>query len=223
VTAIEDTATPEVTTKKAAPVKKRRPVIVEYFFLTTFAVVLALLIRAFLGLVFFIPSPSMVPTLKVHDKVVVSRLSYRLHEVHRGDIVVFENPGWKKKDRKFPMNLAANLGQLVGIGTDKEENYIKRVVGLPGETVSGKDGKVYINGVVLPEPYLVAGVTSEFDGRTYEVPAGHYFMMGDNRGDSCDSRCFPDTTGKPAPYVAKDKIVGRAFLRLWPFSRIGSL
>ncbi len=197
--------------------------VLEYLVLTAIAVTLALLIRAFLGLVFFIPSPSMVPTLKVHDKVVVSRLSYRLHDVHRGDIVVFENPGWKARKHAFPMNFVADLGQLVGLGQDRQQNYIKRVIGLPGDTVSGKDGNVYINGKLLPEPYLVAGVTTEFDGKSYTVPPGRYFMLGDNRGDSCDSRCFPDTTGQPAPFVPKGKIVGRAFYRVWPPSRLGGL
>ncbi len=220
-----DAAPPDddTTASTTAPTKRRRgfgSVFMEYAILVTVAITLALLIRGFLGLVFWIPSVSMVPTFKVDDRVVVSRLSYRLHDVHRSDIVVFQNPRWKHKQATFPLNLVSDLGEFVGVGQDRDKIFIKRVIGLPGETVSGKDGHVYINGVQLAEPYLVAGVVTD-DFPPYKVPPGRYFMMGDNRSNSCDSRCFTDTTGAKAPFIAQDKIVGRAFLRIWPFSRIG--
>ncbi len=205
---------------KKSRAKRVRSIITEYTILIAVAVTLALLIRGFLGLVFWIPSPSMVPTLKVNDRVVVSRISYRMHDVNRGDIVVFENPGWQHKKETFPLNIVNDLGEFVGVGQDRDKIYIKRVIGLPGDTVLGKEGKVFVNGVELPEPYLPATqVTDDFP--EYKVPAGRYFVMGDNRGNSCDSRCFTDTANERAPFIAEDKIVGRAFLRIWPFSRIG--
>lgn len=217
---VEGSTSESKSVPKRSRAKRIRSIITEYTILIAVAVTLALLIRGFLGLVFWIPSPSMTPTLKVNDRVVVSRISYRMHDVNRGDIIVFENPGWKHKAEPFPLNIVNDLGEFVGVGQDRDKIYIKRVIGLPGDTVSGKDGKVFINGVELAEPYLPAGQTTE-DFPDYEVPPGKYFVMGDNRGNSCDSRCFTDTANERAPFIAEDKIVGRAFLRIWPFSRIG--
>jgi signal peptidase I len=193
----------------------------EYAILITSALLLASLIRAFLGLAFWIPSESMDPTLKIGDRVVVSRLSYRLHQPNRGDIVVFQNPGWVAKPAPiFPLRLLKDLGEFVGVGQPKDKNYIKRVIGLPGDSIEGKNGHVYVNGKQLSEPYLVKEVfTSDFAAVT--VPAGKYWMMGDNRGDSCDSRCFTDPQGNRAPFVPESKIVGRAFVRVWPIGRMG--
>ncbi len=205
------------TTRQRSPWKSAS----EYTILIVSALVLASLIRAFLGLAFWIPSESMVPTLKVGDRVVVSRLSYRLHQPHRADIVVFQNPEWvAKKAPVFPLRLIKDLGEFVGVGQPKSKNYIKRVIGLPGDTIEGKNGHVYINGKELDEPYLVEGViTSDFPA--VKVPPGKYWVMGDNRGDSCDSRCFNDPQGRRAPFIAEDKIVGRAFVRVWPIGRMG--
>src|SRR5690242_1526069 len=97
------------------------------------ALVIALLIKTFLFQAFYIPSESMVPTLKIHDRVLVNKLSYKLHSVHRGDIVVFTRPPREASDIK---------------------DLVKRVIGLPGETVEGRDGHIYINGQLLKEPYL---------------------------------------------------------------------
>ena len=106
------------------------------------ALIIALLIKTFLFQAFYIPSESMVPTLKIHDRVLVNKLSYQLHSVHRGDIVVFKAPA----------------GSDPGI-----DDLVKRVIGLPGETVSGHGGHVYINGKQLNEPYLPKGMyTSDF-------------------------------------------------------------
>jgi signal peptidase I len=200
--------------------------VVEYAVLIAVAVALALLIRGFLGLVFWIPSESMQPTLLVKDRVVVSRISYRLHDVNRGDIVVFESPMWVPKPERFPVNLLNDLGEFVGVGQDRDKIFIKRVIGLPGETVSGKGGDVLINDVVLNQPWMAEGARTE-DFPEYKVPPGKYFVMGDNRGNSCDSRCFmsPVTDANPTseavPFIPKEKIVGRAFLRIWPLGRVG--
>jgi len=136
----------------------------------------------------------MVPTLKVGDRVLVNKLSYKFHDVHRGDIVVFDAP---------PAAQAGNIKDLV-----------KRVIGLPGETLEARDGKVYVNGRLLEEPYLPKGTPTTNLPPT-KVPAGSVFVMGDNRTASKDSRIFGA--------VKESSIVGRVFLRIWPPGSIGSM
>ena len=165
----------------------------EWVGLVVIALIIALLIKTFLFQAFYIPSESMTPTLKIHDRVLVNKLSYKLHPVHRGDIVVF----------KSPPNADPGIDDLV-----------KRVVGLPGDVVGGHGGHVYVNGKRLPETYLPDGVTtSAFDD--HKVPPDSYWVMGDNRTQSVDSRVFHA--------IKKSTIVGRAFLRIWPLNRIGLL
>ena len=189
---------------------------IEWTLLIVGAVVIAIVIKTFLFQAFYIPSASMDPTLKVGDRVLVNKLSYDLHDVHRGDIVVFAsapNKEWHK----------------AGI-----EDLVKRVVGLPGETVTQCDGeKVCIDGKVLDESYLPKGTPSIFpstlpklgDGTNVcapdspeggcKVPAGTIFVMGDSRTNSQDSRANGP--------VKESSIVGRVFLRIWPPGRIGLL
>ena len=162
----------------------------EWVGLVVLALVIALLIKTFLFQAFYIPSESMVPTLKVHDRVLVNKLSYKLHPVHRGDIVVF----------KAPPHADPGIDDLV-----------KRVIGLPGDTVAGHGGHVFINNKQLPEKYLPAGTfTSDFEARV--IPKNSYWVMGDNRGNSKDSRSFG--------FITKKQIVGRVFLRIWPLNRL---
>ncbi len=182
-------------------------VILEWAAIVAVAALAALLIRAFVVQPFSIPSGSMEPTLKNHDRLLVNKLSYHLHNVHRGDIVVFKKPA----DDTTP-----------GI-TD----LVKRVIGLPGETISARDGQVYIDGRYLPQPWLPKvdqGVTV-FPYRipgclpsppeSCRIPAGEYFMLGDNRTDSADSRVIGPVSGS--------LFIGRAFILVWPLSRIGFL
>ena len=169
-------------------------VIVEWIVIVALALSVALLVRATVVQTFFIPTPSMVPTLKIHDRLLVDKVTLRTRDVRRGDIVVFKRP------ETF---------------TDsKIKDLIKRVIGLPGDTVEGKDGGVWINGVRLPEPYLVAGVTTT-DFAPVRVAVDNYFVMGDNRPESFDSRFWGT--------VEREKIVGRALVRVWPPTRIGSI
>ena len=151
------------------------------------ALLVAFLVKTFLVQAFYIPSGSMLPTLQEQDRVLVNKLSYDLHGVHRGDIVVFESPKGE--------------GQI--------KDLIKRVIGLPGERVEARDGKILINGQPIDESYLGPGITTgPLEPQT--VPPGHYFVMGDNRGNSKDSRFFG-----PIP---KSLIVGRAFVKVWPLN-----
>ena len=172
---------------------RRVSTIVEWIAVIGGALVVALVIKTFLFQAFYIPSSSMEPTLAVGDRVLVNKLSYRVHDVNRGDLIVFERPEGEAGDVR---------------------DLIKRVIALPGETVEGLDGQVLIDGQVLDEPYLPDGViTRRFDA--VEVGAREAFMMGDNRSDSRDSRFFGP--------ISEDSIVGRAFLRVWPIGNVGFL
>ncbi|MBV8235720.1 MAG: signal peptidase I, partial [Acidimicrobiia bacterium] len=155
--------------------------------------VLWLIIRAFLFQSFYIPSPSMAPALVPGDRVLVSKLSYRLHDIHRGDIVVF----------KRPPHLEAG---------PEVKDLVKRVIGLPGDTVEARDGEVIVNGTALTEPYVPKGAVTTSVAPTH-IPAHHYWVMGDNRSVSEDSRYFGS--------ISQSLIVGRVFFQIWPFSHIG--
>lgn len=174
------------------------------------AIGVAVLVRAFVAQAYFIPSASMEPQLQINDRVVVSRLAYDLHAPHRGDIVVFTAPPALEDNYHAPKDPLVRLVREVGVGLGLVEDQtvvIKRVIGLPGNVVSAHDGHVYINGDLLIEPYLPKGtVTSTFGPVT--VPKGDVWVMGDNRGDSYDSRFFG-----PIP---ERTIIGRAVWRVWP-------
>ena len=167
------------------------------------AIAVALLIKTFVMQAFYIPSESMLPTLEKNDRVLVNKLSYRLHDINRGDIVVFEKP------------------PEAGASSEGTSDLIKRVIGLPGEKIAFEGGKVYVNGQILDEPYLPTGVTTAQGAKPCTltepctVPSESIWVMGDNRSNSRDSRWIG-----PIP---EENIVGRAFVRIWPFSRFGGL
>jgi signal peptidase I len=184
------------------------------------ALVIALVTKAFVAQAFFIPSASMVPQLQVHDRIVVSKLSYRLHDPRRGDIVVFDcPPGADCTERLprhdiLPVRLLRDIGEGVGLLQPRRDEFIKRVIGLPGETVQGKGGDVYIDGRRLVEPYLPAGVrTSDFPAT--RVEDGTLWVMGDNRGNSEDSRRFGA--------IRRTTVVGRTVFRVWPLQHAAFL
>jgi len=181
------------------------------------AAIIAILINTFVAQAFYIPSVSMVPQLRVNDRVVVSKLAYHLHAPRRGDIVVFSAP----PSEQLALGTSGNpvgralqsLGRAFGVAEAKTE-LIKRVIGLPGETVQGLNGRVYIDGDALDEPYLPKGTyTSNFG--PIVVPPGHVWVMGDNRTDSSDSRVFGP--------IAESTIVGRAVWRVWPLDHLSFL
>jgi signal peptidase I len=190
--------------------------LVEWVLVIAGALVVALLIKTFLIQAFFIPSASMVPTLHVDDRVLVNKLSYKLHDVNRGDIVVFERP-----EHDNPSSRTSNGNGVVE--EDDVKDLIKRVIGLPGDEVVIKENAVWINGDRLEESYLPTGTTTTnrgdyqdcTDQDPCEIPAGMVWVMGDNRGASQDSRYFGP--------IDEDAIVGRAFLRIWPLGDFGFL
>jgi signal peptidase I len=179
------------------------------------AIVVAVVIKTLVGQVFFIPSRSMVPQLEVGDRVVVSKLAYRLHPPHRGDVVVFDAPGGRSPDRSSPPARAVRtVLQAIGLSAQSTKEYIKRVVALPGEHVEAHGGHVYVDGRELVEPYLPPGDDTD-DFAPVAVGPGQLFMMGDNRGNSADSRTFG-----PIP---RTSVVGRAMARMWPPGRAAFL
>ena len=205
--------------------KRVRRVAMEWILLIAAALLIAFLIKTFLFQAFYIPSASMEPTLDVGDRVLVNKLSYKVHDVNRGDIVVFDAPP------------CAESGDI--------KDLVKRVIGLPGDTViSDGNGGVLINGHVLKEPYLPKGTPTTFNGVAPSaetgadstcvraagtehcgkpangapgcvVPKGDVFMLGDNRTNSHDGRYFGP--------IKESSIVGRVFVKIWPIDNFGLL
>ncbi len=167
--------------------------ILEWVIVLGAAVAVAIILRTSVFHAFYIPSESMEITLFERDRILVNKVSYRLHDVNRGDVVVFRRPDDQP-------------GEI--------RDLIKRVIALPGETVEGRGSTIYINGQVLIEPYLTAGeVIADFD--PVVIPEGELFVMGDNRDNSGDSRVFGT--------IDTERVIGRAFFLFWPLDRIGSL
>lgn len=184
--------------------------------LVVMAVVIAVVVKTFVAQAFYIPSGSMLPQLRINDRVVVSKISYRLHEPRRGDIVVFDAPGGSPGGGSDPLVERAlrGLAQSIGILAPSTDEYIKRVVALPGERVEGAGGKVRVDGRELVEPYLPRGtITADFSAVV--VPPRTVFVLGDNRSNSADSRVFG-----PVP---RSTVVGRAILRVWPLTHTSFL
>ncbi len=165
-------------------------------FLQSIVVVMALMVMVYL----FIMSPqeisgeSMYPTFENGEYILTNKVEYKLHEPKRGDVVVFKSPG------------------------NKDIDYIKRIIGAPGDQVKLTDGKYYVNGQLLSETYLPQNLytfAGSFlkENQEVTVPAGYYFVSGDNRPHSLDSREFG--------VIPKGDIIGKAFLRYWPFDRAG--
>jgi signal peptidase I len=187
-------------------------------FLILVALAVALVVKTFLVQAFYIPSESMVPTLMVGDRVFVNKLVYDIGDIHRGDVIVFQNPHPGAVPDRGPVTGFLHwLGEGVGVAQPADEDFIKRVVGLPGETIEIRDNVVYIDGEKLDEPYLTAEAKTHNGTLPPEqIPDDSLFVMGDNRGDSADSRFG-------LGFVPVDKVIGRAFVIIWPPSDIGGL
>jgi len=172
------------------------------------ALIIAVGVKTFVAQAFYIPSGSMLPQLEVGDRIVVSKLSYKLHEPRRGDVVVFDSPTPRPKgDGGGVQRLLRGLLQTIGLAAPSTEEFVKRVIALPGEVVEARDGHVFVNGKQVVEPYLPAGMqTADFTPVT--VPPGRLWVMGDNRSNSSDSRAFGP--------IRESSIVGRAIVRVWP-------
>ncbi|MEA3076938.1 MAG: signal peptidase [Actinomycetota bacterium] len=170
---------------------------IEWVVIIAAALIVAFVVKTFLIQAFYIPSASMDPELKVGDRVLVNKLSYKVHDIHRGDIAVFERPQCDLTDPAI-------------------KDLIKRVIGLGGETVEARNGHILVNGTQINEGYLPKDQrTADFG--PVDVPKGYVWMMGDNRENSKDSRFLCNNS--PTPIAEKD-IVGRAFVRIWPINSL---
>jgi signal peptidase I len=177
---------------------------------------LALIIKTLLVQAFFIPSASMEPTLLPGDRVLVNKVVYHVGDIHRGDVIVFENPNPEQvPDRGVVGGFLHWLSEGLGFARPENEDFIKRVVGLPGETVEIRHHQVIIDGKPLEEPYLTRpAVNSMLDYGPVTVPNDALFVMGDNRGNSNDSRAL-------LGFIPLDRVIGRAFVIIWPPGRMG--
>lgn len=193
------------------PRPKKRSFLGELPGLLLTALAIAVVIKTFLIQPFWIPSESMLPTIEVNDRVMVNKLAYRWGEPQRGDIVVFRDPREPDLEESIPEAVIRSVMEAVGVRTRGNDDLIKRVIGLPGETVEIFDNQIHIDGVALDEPYLEEDVMA--DEGPFEVEEGTVFVMGDNRNASFDSRRFGA--------VPEDDLVGEAFVTIWPLAHFG--
>jgi signal peptidase I len=219
--------------RRVRRVRRQMPLWQELPLLLVVAFCLAVLIRTFLLQAFFIPSGSMEDTLLIGDRVLVNKVIYDVRDPVRGEVVVFRGTNaWapevpEEKNQGFLPKLGRTVGDLVGISRPGEKDFIKRVIGVPGDRVKCCDaqGRVTVNGVALNETYVlqdspldVPPNARECRSRRFDevvVPPGQLFVMGDHRLVSQDARCQG-----PVPI---DNVIGRAFVIVWPYSRWASL
>jgi signal peptidase I len=215
--------------------RKEMPLWQELPLLLIVAFCLAVLIRTFLVQAFYIPSGSMQSTLEIKDRVLVNKVVYDMRDPLRGEIVVFRGTeDWAPEvteavSNTFLAKLGRTIGDLVGVSRPGERDFIKRVIGLPGDKVACCDaqGRITVNGVGIDEPYIAEGFNSDLSqppiagqctSRRFAevtVPAGEMFVMGDHRSVSQDARCQGT--------VPIENIIGRAFVVVWPSDRFTGL
>jgi signal peptidase I len=210
----DETPTPQVS--GSAPEKRERGFWRELPALIVIALVIAILIKTFLVQAFYIPSQSMEPTLRPGDRVLVCRICTHLTDIHRGDVIVFSDPHPAPDRGRGAIGAFLHwLGEGIGVAQPENPDFIKRVIGLPGDTVEITRGVVYVNGQRLDEPYL----DPQRDDRSFPketVPDGMLYVLGDNRAHSGDSRFeAPEGLG----WVPIDVVIGEAFVTVWPPGR----
>ena len=201
--------------------RKQLPVWQESILLVATAMVMAVVVKTFFLQAFYIPSESMEPTMLVNDKILVQKVSYWGGDVKRGDIVVFDDPGgWlSAEDSKHASNPIQKALETVGL-FPTGGHLIKREIGVGGDTVACcTDGKLTINGKEITEPYVLDETATKDKTFEVKVPKGHLWVMGDNRGNSSDSRVHQGDPG--GGFISEDSVVGKAWLRVWPLGRAG--
>jgi signal peptidase I len=198
---------------------------------------LALLIKTFLVQAFYIPSGSMENTLEIDDRVLVNKLSYKVGEVQRGDVIVFDGTGSWDPEGGLPSpttpepsdpigGALSKVGDLFAFTATDETDYIKRVIGVPGDHVRCCDdqGRVTVNGVPLKEgSYLHPGNSPSDQPFDRTVPEGRLWVMGDHRDNSFDSRQHDNGAASEFGTIPVDRVIGRAFVIVWPLDRLAVL
>jgi signal peptidase I len=218
------------------PERGRTPVWREILYVVMTAVVLTVLIQAFVARVYVIPSASMENTLHgctgcENDRVLVDKITYRFGDIEPGEVVVFRGPeAWTSNDFRAPRStnpvagFVQNIGSLLGISPANERDFVKRVIGLPGDTVACCDpqGRVTVNDHPLDEPYVFDNTPApQRPFGPVNVPAGRLFVMGDHRHVSADSRQYLEDRWQGT--VPLDQVIGRAFVKVWPTEHWGLL
>ena len=204
---------------------RKGSVLREFPILVIVALAVSLIIKTFLVQFFYIPSGSMENTLQINDRVAVNKLPFISKSIDRGDVVVFRDPAnwlpeqYAQNQNKVVAKIKDGL-VLVGVLPNPAKQYlVKRVIGVAGDNVVGKDGVVTINGKPTDEPYIFAGnKASELDFNI-TVPAGKIWVMGDHRGSSADSRYHQDDVNNG--FVPLSKVTGQVFAIIWPVKNFG--
>ncbi|RKS69299.1 signal peptidase I [Motilibacter peucedani] len=206
-------------------VRHRVRTVLELPLLVVAALLISLVVRTFVVEAFVIPSGSMEDTLRVGDRIAVEKISYRAHDVHRGDVVVFKGPaGWPSESEldgggNGLRRALRTVGTWIGLPKAGDDDFVKRVIGVPGDHVASKGAgePVTVNGVALHESgYLYAGNDPSGTAFDVTVPKGKLWVMGDHRDDSADSRAHQDAPDKG--FVPEDDVVGKAVAVIWPLS-----
>ena len=194
---VDETAPPPAPNRRS-----RQRSLVEWLIVIVVAILVSLLIRTYVFQTFFIPSGSMEPTLQIGDRIIVNKLSVEFGTIHVGDILVFKAPP-----------LVKSTGPN-GCGDDVAD-LVKRVIATPGQTLYSKGNTIYVDGKPLAQPWTHVGVIGIRPIKKQTVKPNHYFMMGDNEPNSCDSRYWGQ--------LPRSDVIGKAFVRIWPLSRLGWL
>ncbi|MHB8379761.1 MAG: signal peptidase I [Acidimicrobiales bacterium] len=195
----------EVDETPPPPVSKRRSrqrSLIEWLIVIVVVVLVSLLIRTYVVQTFSNPSGSMEPTLQIGDRIIVNKLSVEFGTIHVGDILVFKAPK------------AVALTGPNGC-SDKVADLVKRVIGVPGDHLVSKGNTIYVNGKPLKQPWTHVALIGFKPLKPTYVTKNHYFMMGDNEPRSCDSRYWG--------LIPRSAVIGMAFVRVWPLSRLGFL
>lgn len=205
--------------RRKAGDRQSLPAWAETALLVATALVVAVLVKTLFLQAFYIPSGSMRQTLQKDDRILVEKVSYWFDDVQRGDVVVFDDPAnWlSREDGQTPDGTIRKTLAAIGL-YPTGGHLVKRVIGVGGDTVACASGRVSVNGAALDEDAYVTLPPNPCTGRwTVQVPAGHLWVMGDNRSHSADSRVHIGDPG--GGYIPVDDVVGKVFVVVWPWSR----
>ena len=217
-----ETSTPRTRDERRRDAEKKGSVGRELILIVGIALVLSVLVRTFVAQAFYVPSESMQNTLQVQERILVSKLSTEFGGVQRGEVVVFTDPGNWLPTPEQPTGVSGAIrNALMWVGllpSDTGEDLVKRVIGVGGDHIvcCNAKGQIVLNDVPLVEPYVKPGSTTDQVRFDVTVPANRVFVMGDNRGDSSDSRFHLDVNQGTVP---DGNVVGRVVAVIWPASR----